>query len=838
MEAAGAPALAGLRVLDLSWGVAGPMTAMLLADSGADVTKIEPPGGDPFRAQLGYRVWQRGKRSAVLDLKDAADRAAFLSLARHADVLVESFAPGTTARLGIDYATLSAANPRLVYCSITGYGRGNRHSARPGWDALVAARTGLHFEQRGWPEGALNHMAGRPDPFAHLEHDWSAVQGPPRPGPVFPASFYPSLGAFFAASLGIHAALRAREITGRGQWVETSLLQGALACASGVWQRAEHVEAKDFDSWILCARSPKGHFACADGRWIHNWVPNPRFLLGASAGDTLTATPDLAAKRDPDRFGTAPGELVVMQHYQPILAEAVKKFPAQAWVTAAAAANMTIQAVRSPEESLADPLLLADGCVAEVQDPELGTIRQVGRVIRLAKNPSRIGAPPARPGAHTAAVKAEAAALAARPTAPVPASGRSLRAPLEGITVLDLGLAIAGPFGAQLLSDLGATVIKINALYDIYWHANHIAYMANRGKRSIALDLKDARAMQVLHELVARADVVQHNMRADAAQRIGVDYESLARVNPRLVYCHSRGFESGPRAHLPGNDQTGGCLAGTQWEDGGMGRGGKPMWSFCSLGDTGNGFLSAIAILQALAHRDRTGEGQFCDTSIVYAQLLNTSTTVARPDGSGFARPRTDASQTGFSATHRLYEARGGWLCVLAPDDAAFARLCGALDLAALASDPRFASAAARAQHDAELAAALAARFAERPAREAFAALDAAGVPCEICDPEFALALHDDPELRARGWTASHPHPFVGKLDQIGLLCDLSETPGRVQGRPLIVGEHSREILRELGRSPAEIDDLCASCVLDWEPGRPHRVVIPSKWLPKPAADQ
>jgi crotonobetainyl-CoA:carnitine CoA-transferase CaiB-like acyl-CoA transferase len=839
----GKPALDGLRVLDLSWGIAGPMTGMLLADSGADVTKIEPPGGDPFRAQLGYRVWQRGKRSALLDLKSAADRDVFLALAKHADVVVESFAPGTAARLGIDHATLAAANPRLVTCSITGYGRNNSHSARPGYDSLVAARTGLHFEQRGWPEGALNRMARRPDPFAHLAHDPAQVQGPAREGPVFPASFYPSLGAFFAATLGIHAALRAREITGRGQWVETSLLQGALACASGVWQRAERVDAKDFDSWILGARSPKGHFVCADGRWIHNWVPNPRFLLSASTGDTLNATPELAAKNDPDRFGTGPGELVVMQHYQPLLAEAARKFPARSWVQAAARANMTIQEVRSPEEALADPLFAADGCVVAADDLELGPIRQVGSTIRLAKNPQRVGAPPAKPGAHTAQVKAEAAALAARGATPLGASAesgpqtrRTLRAPLEGITVLDLGLAIAGPFGTQLLSDLGANVIKINALYDIYWHANHIAYMANRGKRSIALDLKEPRAMKILHELVARADVVQHNMRYDAARRIGVDYESLRAVNPRLVYCHTRGFENGPRASLPGNDQTGGCLAGTQYEDGGMARGGKPLWSFCSLGDTGNGFLSAIAIIQALLQRDRTGEGQFCETSIVYAQLLNTSYAVARADGSGFERPHTDATLTGFGATNRFYATKRGWLCLLAPGDDAFARLCSALGAPELARDARFASEAARAKHDAELALLLGARLAERTAEEAFAALDAAGVPCEICDPEFALRLHDDPELTQRGWVASYEHPFVGKLDQIGALCDLSDTPARVQGPPLVVGQHSREILRELGYAPAEIDALCASCVLDWEPGKPHRVVIPSKWLPKPAA--
>jgi crotonobetainyl-CoA:carnitine CoA-transferase CaiB-like acyl-CoA transferase len=826
--------LTGLRVLDLSSGIAGPMTAMLMADHGADVVKIEAPSGDPGRAQLGYRVWQRGKRSAQLDLEDAANRACFLSLAKHADVVIETFAPGEAARLGIDYATLSASNSRLIHCSITGYGRNNRHAARPAIDALVAARTGLHFEQRGWPEGALNRMARRPDPFAHLPLDYDSVQGPPRPGPVFPASHYPSLGAFFAASLGINAALRARGITGRGQWVETSLLQGALACASGVWQRAENVDAKDFDSWILGSRAPKGHFQCADGRWIHNWVPNPRFLLSASAGEKLSATPELAAKQDPDRFGTGPGELVVMLHYQPLLAEAVRRFTADEWVRAAATAGMTIQAVRSPEEALSDPLLLADGCVAEVSDPELGVIRQVGVTYRLAKNPSPIGAPPARPGQHTEDVRAEAAALAAKP-APPAAPGRPLHAPLEGITVLDLGLAIAGPFGTQLLSDLGANVIKINALYDIYWHANHIAYMANRGKRSLALDLKDARAMKILHQLVARADVVQHNMRYDAAERLGIDYESLRAVNPRLVYCHTRGFESGPRAPLPGNDQTGGCLAGTQYEDGGMARGGKPLWSFCSLGDTGNGFLSAIAIVQALAQRDRTGEGQFCDTSIVNAQLLNTSYAVARPDGGGFERPHTDASQTGFSALHRLYETKDGWLCVVAPGDADFSRLCDALGAPQLARDARFASEAARAKHDDALAAVLASLFAQRSAGDAFAALDAVNVPCEICDPEFALRLHDDPELKARGWVASYPHPFVGKLDQIGLLFDLSDTPGRIQGPPLIVGQHSREILRELGYAAGEIDALCASCVLDWEPGKPHRVVIPSKWLPKPA---
>jgi len=625
-----------------------------------------------------------------------------------------------TQKLGIDFATLQALNPRLIYCSITAYGRDNRHSQRPGFDALVAARTGVQWEQRGWAEGAVNRLCGRPDPYPDLDVDYDHVQGAPRPGPLFTASYWPSLGAFFTASTAISAALRAREITGRGQWVETSLLQGALASMAGVGQRVENPDVPMFDTWILGNKSPKGHFQCKDGRWLHNWVPNPRFIMTAAAGDTLNSSPDLTVQNDPDRFGTGPEEIFVMMHYQPILAEHIKKFSAQQWVDAAAVAGMTMQAVRSPEEALADPLFLADGCVTEIDDPELGPIRQVGVAYRLEKNPIAITRPAPRMGEHTAEVKAEAARLKNRSVAPPPAkSTKPLRkGPLDGVRVLDFGLAIAGPYSTQLLSDLGADVIKINALYDVYWHSNHIAYMANHGKRSLALNMKDPRAMRIVHELVKTADVIQHNMRYDAAERLGIDYESLKKINPKLIYCHSRGFETGYRQSLPGNDQTGACLTGIQYEDGGMANGGKPLWSFTSFGDTGNGFLSATAIMQALYQREKTGEGQFCDTSIVNAGLLNTSYAIARPDGAGFERSRLDAMQFGPSALTRLYETADGWLCLVALTEEHWDRLCVALAIEGLSTDARFADAPARRANDAALAQRLALVFAYRPARQ------------------------------------------------------------------------------------------------------------------------
>ena len=140
--------LSGIKVIDLSEGIAGPMATMMLADHGAQVTRIERPGGDPFRDQLGYRGWNRGKRSAVLDLQSEEDLQQLISLLRHADVFVESLRPGRGQKWGLDHESLSRINPELIQCSITGYGRDNPHADRPGFDALVAARSGLQREQR------------------------------------------------------------------------------------------------------------------------------------------------------------------------------------------------------------------------------------------------------------------------------------------------------------------------------------------------------------------------------------------------------------------------------------------------------------------------------------------------------------------------------------------------------------------------------------------------------------------------------------------------------------------------------------------------------------------
>ncbi len=797
--------LSGLKVLDLSWGIAGPMTGMLLADHGADVTRVERPQGDPFAGLLGYKVWHRGKKNAVIDLKDPAELALFKKLVAEADVLIESMSPGKMADLAIEYEDLTKLNPRLIYVSITGYGE---HDDRPGYDALVAASSGLQYEQRGWPEGALYHMAGREDPFAEaIEVDPDAVQGANREGPLHVASKWPSMGAFFSASAGLAAALFAREKTGRGQKVSTSLMQGAMACGSGVWQRADDIDAMGFNTWIMGSSSPKGHFKCKDGNWIHNWVPNPRFILQASAGEELNASPDLSVQNDPDRFGIGPEEILVMSHYQPILADAISKFNAQDWVEAGAIGNVTMQPCRSIEDSLIDPLLINDNCVTTVDDPELGPINQVGITYRLETSPGKVQGPTRLTGADTDAVKAHAASLPDLETYTVPAKPTG-KGPLDGIRVLDLGLAIAGPFGCQLLADMGAEVIKMNTLWDSYWHRTHIAYMANRGKRSFAVMLKNPKGLEALKRVIATCDVVQHNMRYPATTRLGLDYDSLKVEHPGLIYCHSRGFEEGPRKNLPGNDQTGACLAGVQHEDGALyADSTHPLWSLTSLGDTGNGFLTAVGICNALMERERTGKGQFVDTSIINACLLNSSYAVAKPDGSGVDRPMLNPDQTGYGDYYRIYECSDKvWIQVAAISDAhksAFDKLAGDNKISA---------------------------FAGRRSKDLMADLIRAGVPAAISDAEASRRLHDNKAYREKNWTTSYHHPYVGNLEQIGVTYDLSDTPPIIGSVPLIVGDQTKQILEELGYSETEILAMANETAILCDPPLPGQKEMKNPW--------
>ncbi len=811
--------LQGLKVLDLSWGIPGPVASMLLADNGAEVTKIEPPGGDPFRALHGYKVWNRGKRSAVLDLKTAEDRDRVLALVKTADVLIESYSPGVTKELGIDYDTLAEINPRLIYCSITGYGDSGKHADRPAIDALVSARTGHIYEARGTTGGTPHRLAGLPMPMEGMEPPEEDMwAGSPRPGPLFPGVPWVSMGTAYLANLAISAALRVREKTGRGQRVGTSLMQGVLLTTIGQWLKAEKADTPQFQTWIVDGRGPKGLFKTKDGRWVHQWVPLPSFILGSSEGDTLEITDQVTKPTEATlRITPNPDDLVILWHYYPEMRAAMAKFTAQEWTDHAAKVRVPCQPLLSPEEALLTQTFVDDGCVIEADG-----VRQVGSVYRMSANEFELAPTPApEVGADTEAVIAEALAAVGADKPVAPAEPGDLAHPLAGIRVLDFGFAVAGPFGTQLLGDLGAEVIKINTLYDGFWMANHVGHCCNRGKRSIAINLNDPVGQEIARKLIESADIFQHNMGENAMAKIGLGYDDVKKIKPDIIYCHTRAFEEGDhRRGLPGNDQTGAALSGTDWLDSGLDDDGWGHWTGISLGDTGNGLLSAIAMTQAVMHRDRTGEGQFIKTSILYAHLLNASSWVT-PDGSVAAdRQKMDKWQMGYNALYRLYDTADGWIVIAVHTPSQLDALNRALGTS-IDVTPSYSM--APLANDAANIATLEALFKEKTAVEWFSLLDGAGVPIEVANKDFCLTLFDDQEFIDKGWVTNYVHPYVGREDALGLLCDLSETPGIIQGPPLVTGQHTRELMVELGYSDSEIDKYIEAGVLG-EMSDPHKV--------------
>lgn len=803
--------LDGVRVLDLSRGTTGPTTAMLLADYGADVVRVEPPGGDGFGHWPGYVVWNRGKRRMELDLTSDAGRDQLLAMAARADVLLETFRPGVTTRLGIDFETVAAIKDGLVYATITGYGSDTPDAQRPGIEWLVTARAGLQWDQGGWYGTRADHIMGNDLTESEFEVPPGAVQTGCREGPIFLAMPWASIGATLLAITGISSGLYVRERTGKGQHFETSLVQAAIMANAMGWQRPAKMHPS-YRLWYFDRRAPKGIFQAGDGKWLHQFAPTDHAFIRANAvgadPDALAAAAAAGGRPQVGGSGTYEDIVRLQAMAHPESARAMATRSRDEWIERFWAANKAAQPILSAEEGLLDEPLEREGVIVEITDPELGPLRQVGHTYAFDK----VDNPPIRPRDLTPATAD--AVLAGWTEQVAPPTGVPLPdAPLAGVLVLDFGLAIAGPYGTQILADHGATVIKITTLdFDL---TDAIYVGSSHGKLALALDLKHPRGLEVAQRLIAKADVVHHNMRTGVAERLQIGYDQVRAINPRAVYCHTRGFEQdGPRTPLPGNDQMGQALTGTEYEAGGTHHGTPPIWGMLGFGDTGNGILSANAVIQALIHRERTGEGQFVHTSILNASLLFNSYTYARPDGSGPERRRIDAQQYGFSALQRLYETADGWICVFARDDAEWTAMAGAMELGSLADDERFGDAASRAANNESLAKELAASFAGRSAAAWFAVLDAADVPCEIASSTFARELFDDPEMHRRGWVIANDHEHLDRVEQVGMSFSFSATSAmNLAGAP-VTGQHSRAVLADIGYSAAEVDALVADGVV------------------------
>ncbi|HVM65870.1 MAG TPA: CoA transferase, partial [Acidimicrobiales bacterium] len=628
-----AQALDGIRILDLSRGIAGPLGVLLLAEQGADTIKVEPPGGDPFRAYPGYRCWDRSRRSVVLDLKAAEGAARFLALAATADVVVETFRPGVLDRLGVGWDALRAVNPRLVLVSSPPYPAGHRRAQRPGYEALLQAASGQMSDQPGWRMGPI---------FLH-----------------FPVA---SMGTAFLIPTVALGALLARERTGQGQHASTSLYQGVMLYTTQLWQEASRAPA-GFHEMMARTYPPGIHqlmlFECADFQWLHYSV-----LSGLTPLKSLDGV-----------LGLPEGSSDAARR------ERMRTWDRDALVDALRANGHAVDPVTPAADVLRHPQTIANGTAARVDG-----MTQMGVPIHLLGTPGAIVGPEPAVGAHTAPVleNLPPPRVATPPPPPPTAPG----GPLAGTRLLDFGQFLAGPFGPMVIGDLGADVIKIEPpTGDLMRHALTPFLGCQRGKRSVALDLKHPSGLELAQRLIATADVVHHNMTRGVATRLGIDYPACRALRDDIIYCNTYAYGlPDPLGGSGGLDPLYQASSGLEYEAGAVHEGNPPLYIRFGMCDTANAMLSVVGILLALVHRARTGEGQELWTSLHDGGVVFSSDMWLGADGNGWARPQLDKGQHGLGPGYRLYRTQDeGWVCVAAVTDAQWDALCtvtgvGALD--------------------------------------------------------------------------------------------------------------------------------------------------------------
>ena len=742
--------LSGLRVIDMSSGLAGPMATQLMAEYGADVIKVEPVGGDRFRNESLFQTANRSKYGLTIDLRSDDDRARLDVLLAGADVLVHGFRPAKGRELGLDDASLTSRFPRLVVAAVLGYPSSHRDAERPGHDILVQARS-----------GAMDELTG------------------PRGGPVFMRFPLPSWSATHLVTSGVLARLIARDRSGRGGSAHTSLYQGMLAALMPVWNRAEK-PTRVLAEKIPLTRGGEGMsrctFQCADGEWLQiatltGYTEHPLVIETLlESGHEFIAVEGWAPTHD---------QLAVYR-------QVFLRRPREEWLRALEAGDVPVAAVEPLGSVFTDPQAVANGYVVDVDDPVWGCVRQVGAPFRVDP-PARVRRPAPRLGEHNGM-----ALPVVDRVSDVDVGRPGGTRPLQGLKVLDVGMYVAGPLGSQLLADLGADVIKLEPADggDRVRNFETLFVGVNRGKRSLALNLADPASRPVLDRLVQWADVIHHNLRLPAAQKLGLDYESVHALNPRAVMCHVSAYgHTGEKANWPGYDPTASAASGWSLESGS--RRTKPMWYRFGIWDFQSAISSVMPTLMAVLRRTTTGEGSFVSVSMLGIAALTNSETMLLESGELAPYAAVDEDQTGLGYGYRIYQlAHDDWVAVCAfdPDQRSMLRsICGV-------------------DSDDQIPAALASSDADWFVKE----LDDAGIAAEHVARDHEQRFFDSEGCEGR-LVARYHHAEYGELEQPGALWEFGDLELRLDLPPPVLGQHTAEILADLGFEPAAVDEMIAA---------------------------
>jgi len=807
-------ALAGLQVVDLSSTMTGAHVSQLLADFGATVVQIEPPGGSPLRAQPAYPFWGRGKKSVEIDLKIEADRATVRGLARRADVVLETFRPGVAERLGIGYQDLAHLNPRLVYASISGFGRQGPYAHVKGYEGVVMAKLG------GF--GVFNEMSARP-------------------GPAFSGVPWCSFAASQACLHGILSALFEREGSGRGQAVDTNLVQSFVSLDSVSW--FFHLVCERFPDAYVPVNSysddgtPNSIFAyyvmaglTADGQWLQFSQARPhlfRAFMRALGLEWMFEDPYWAGIPAFDDVERRNGLLDRML-------EGVRKLTVTEWQDVFERdPDVWGEIFRRGPEVMDHPQLAFDQFPTEILDPEWGVVRQPGPLVRLTETPAQLDRP--APGLDEHRDEIRAAALAAAVDRgdgePIPDGAEESGLPLAGVTILELAYLMAAPYGTAVLTDLGARVIKIEPFEGDpiramipFPEAGGVKVM--QGKESICVDLTTPEGQEIVHRIAAEADLVVQSFRVGVAERLHLDAESLRKVNPNLVYLNAPGYGiDGPCARKPafapciaaaggiGALLIGDSLpAGTDVDLAAIRQGARLLTgSTATMNAQADGFASLVvgtASLLGLLARERGLPAQQLLTTMLSSVSHALSLDIVRPSG-GPVTPTADRDLWGYSARYRIYEANDGWVFLGAPYESEWAPLVKALSpYVDLTLDERFTTEDNRRHNDDALATVLAGVFKARSKTDWEDELLSADVACVAVSMESVESVMWSQHFgRAGGYIADVTHPTFDEHPRLAPLTRFSRS--FTQALPgCLAGQHTDELLSELGYDDLTISTL------------------------------
>ncbi len=823
-------ALDGYRVIDLTQREAG-LCAQVLGDLGADVVLVEPPGGAEVRgrapfigdrsdseASLTFRAWARGKRSIVLDIQDPTDRETLRALIERADFLVESEPVGHLESLGFGPAELRALNPRLIHVSITPFGSTGPRARWLGGDLIAMA-------------------AGGP----------MAITGDSDRAPVRTSSPQAYQHAAVEGAFGAMVALHERNRSGLGQQVDISAQQAVTICT----QSGIVAAGVNFPPVMRSATGPRlGPVQMRLTYPAKDGFASITHIFGATVGPATRRLMEYvhdrgfcdAAMRDKDwvAYGqllfTGAEPLSEFERAKDAVAACTGATLKADLLDAAMQRRLLLAPVSTMKDVFESPQLEARAYF-QVPDGEPDGLAFPGPFARFSATPIHYTRPAPAPAldAHRAEVEAELNAHAPMPVRGLVPTAFDVDAadprPLAGLKVLDFMWAIAGPATTRSLADFGATVVRIESSSRLDVCRTVAPFMnqsndpeesalfhgANVGKLMLSLDLTNPASKEIVFELVRWADVVCESYSPRAMKTFGLDWDVLRQVNPKLIMLSTCLMgQTGPLAMYAGFGNLAAAISGFNEVAGWPDR--EPAGPYGAYTDYIAPRYNGAALLAALEHRRRTGEGQYIDMAQGEAALHFLAPALLDYGANGRIATRIGNADR-QCAPHGAYPAAGEdrWVAIACETDAQWRALARVLAEAGLAIDPddaRLATAAGRKAHEAELDALLTRFTQARDADATSEALQARGVPAYTV--QNSPECMQDPQLAHLSHFVPIAHPNGGQTVVENTRARLSRTPGRPGDTVPTFGSGLQQVLGGiLGYDEERIAELLIAGVLE-----------------------